>query len=228
MESVDCQTDSSIVGYDVTSSKSKLTTDEKFWWFAYEYGRNRAYHPGSGDDVATDPNKLWFMPRLVAQAEVLFLGQLIADRCVRALGENHCQIRWHTYGMFCFEQCKARIPDYVPPELDSKPVDNRSGKRWEHRVAAAYRWAEARGETMPVGLRNNSQEVCDLVARHDEYWNDQFKPLTALGNFPWRDAEGNPTPEAIEYFSIGVGIAKAAINRFVERTKLSGVKRRGE
>jgi hypothetical protein len=214
-EDVNCDKDKSITGYDT----SLLATDEKFLWYAYDYGFERAYR--YQDYTPSDPGRLWYMPRFVEQAENYFKDQITSDKCARGYGIDHCARRWHAKGDICLPQCAARIPDYAPPLPGSEPV-RQSKEPWRYRVAAAYRWAMANGNPMPTGLNANSQRVRDLVAKYEanSVWAEQDRErdaararITGDGKNP----DGTPTPEAIAYVELCSRQIRANMARFTER-----------
>ena len=216
-DSVNCDTDSSITGYNTSS----LNTDEKFLYYAYNYGWEKAYR--RQDYTPSDPGRLWCMPRFVDQAEAYFLAQIIADKCVSSYGTDHCTLRWRKTGFLCFEQCKLDASEYAPPTAGSAPAGVRH-EPWKYRVAAAYRWTFDNGKPMPNEyLDNKCQRVVDLVAayegRFDKQDQDQARAealAKVIGD--GKNSDGTPTPEAVAYVELCTRQVAANVKQFHDRS----------
>lgn len=149
-----------------------LTEDECFRYFAYDYGWRQFYLKSHLRFSPKDPSGKWYREGAADSAERMFRAVHAATRNLTGDADilarcsqlyTACAERYRKLGYVCFVACKEKLQGQ-----DVWRSDTRNPDSWRFRVAAAYRWKTARGETMPPGLADDDPRVSSLVAEYED------------------------------------------------------------
>lgn len=170
-------------------------------WHTYAYAFAR-YCGFENEPTKRDPDRRWYSVRLINLAfEALYVNNPQFE-CHQLY--HSCSNRWNKRGFICRPSCRDEIPEYetLSDEEAYRRFGNQGLPRKLKPSLTPAEFYRAKGDI----------EMAEHCERQDAERAAAWKP-----DYAWKDALGNPTPEALAYAELCVRQAKVNGDMFLAR-----------